>query len=102
MYQIVLRDDPDQKRIKLRYKALKTYMRILADIEDLLSKSKNHDAIKGVERSKRVLETIMGKDGAKNAATRLLLFECKARSSITQHDEAIESCNTAIEQLENH
>eukprot|EP00746_Dinoflagellata_sp_MGD_P167122 gnl/MRDRNA2_/MRDRNA2_97497_c0_seq1.p1 gnl/MRDRNA2_/MRDRNA2_97497_c0~~gnl/MRDRNA2_/MRDRNA2_97497_c0_seq1.p1 ORF type:complete len:713 (-),score=175.32 gnl/MRDRNA2_/MRDRNA2_97497_c0_seq1:92-2128(-) len=102
MYQIVLRDDPDQKHIKLRYKALKTYMRILSDIEDLLAKSKNHDAIKGVERSKRVLEFIMGKDGARNAATRLLQFECKAKSSITQHDEAIEACNTAIEQLENH
>merc|ERR1712176_601099 len=43
-----------------------------------------------------------GEDAATTAGTRLLLFECKAKSAMTFHDDAIEACNTAIQQFENH
>jgi len=102
LYQVVLRNDPDQEDVKKRYKPLRTYMRMLTDIEELLKSSKNHDVMKAVERSTHVLEQVLGKQGAKAAGTRLLLFECKARSAMTFHDDAIEACNTAIEQFENH
>merc|ERR1712228_91627 len=83
-------------------KALRSYMRLLNDIDELLKNSKNHDAVKAVERTKGVLVKVMGEEGAKAAGTRLLLFECKAKSAITLHDDAIEACNTAISQFENH
>jgi len=102
MYQIVLRSDPEQKFVQKRYKVLKTFTRMLSDIEDLLLKSKNHDVMKAVDRTNHVLEVVMGKEGAKAAGTRLLLFECKAKSAMTFHDDAIEACNTAIQQFENH
>ena len=44
----------------------------------------------------------MGKEAAATAATRLLLFECKAKSGMGFHDDAMEACNTAMEQLEKH
>lgn len=102
MYQMVLRNDPEQPYIKKRYKVLRSFMKILSDIEELLEKSKNHDAVKAVSRTLGVLERVLGKEGAVNAGTRLLLFECKAKSAMTFHDDAIEACNTAIQQFENH
>jgi len=101
-YQIVLRNDPEQAYVKKRYGVLRKYIKILTDIEELMNQSKNHDAVKAVERSKELLEKVLGKGAASNAGTRLLLFECKAKSAITFHDDAIEACNTAIEQFENH
>jgi len=102
MYQIVLRADPEQKRVKTRYQMLKNFVRMLSDIEELLNKSKNHDTIKAVDRANLVLEEVLGKEAAATAGTRLLLFQCKAWSSMKFHDDAIEACNLAIEQLQNH
>merc|ERR1719453_276170 len=102
MYQIVLRSDPEQQYVKKRYKVLKQYNKQLTDIEELFKQAKNHDAVKAVERSTKILETVLGKEGAANAGTRLLLFECKAKSAMKFHDDAIEACNTAIKQFENH
>jgi tetratricopeptide (TPR) repeat protein len=102
IYQIVLRNDPEQPHVKKRYKVLRSYMKILTDIEELLKDSKNHDAVKRVGITLQMLEKVLGKDGAAHAGTRLLLFECKAKSAMKFHDDAIEACNTAIEQFENH
>lgn len=102
MYQTVLRSEPEQKYIKLRYKVLRTFMKLHSDIEELLNQKKNHDAVKAVDRSRQVLEEVLGKQGATTAGTRLLLFECKAKSAMTFHDDAIEACNTAIDQFQNH
>merc|ERR1719240_1488424 len=77
-------------------------MRMLTDTEELLKASKNHDVLKAVERLKSVLEKVVGVEGAVAAGTRLLLFECKSKSAMTFHDDAIEACNTAIKQFEDH
>jgi len=102
MYQIVLRNDPEQAHVKKRYKALRGYMKHLTDIEELLNQSKNHDVVKVVDIVQKMLVRVLGEEGAKHAGTRLLLFECKAKSAMTFHDDAIEACNTAIKQFENH
>merc|ERR1712190_431408 len=102
MYQTVLRGEPEQSHCKERYRVLKKFMKLHADIEDILSRKKNHDAVKAVNRSRQVLQAVLGEDAAQTAGTRLLLFECKAKSAMTFHDDAIEACNTAIAQFENH
>merc|ERR1711865_945486 len=43
MYQVVLRNDPDQEFVKKRYKPLRTYMQTLKNTDELLKSSKNHD-----------------------------------------------------------
>lgn len=101
-YQLVLRADPDQSFVNKRYKVLKTYARMLTDIEEMVKASKNHDVVKAVAIVQSILEQVLGTKSAIAAGTRLLLFECKAKSAMTFHDEAIEACNTAIKQFENH
>jgi len=101
-YQLVLRADPDQSFVNKRYKSLRIYMRMLTDIEEMVKASKNHDVVKAVKIAQSILEHVLGKEAASAAGTRLLLFECKAKSAMTFHDDAIEACNTAIQQFENH
>merc|ERR1712217_255980 len=102
IYQAVLRSDPDQAVIKSRYKVLRTFMKMHSDIEELLRNSKNHDVVKAVDRCRKVLQEVIGEDASVSAGTRLLLFECKSKSAMKFHDIAIEACNTAISQFENH
>jgi tetratricopeptide (TPR) repeat protein len=102
MYQIVLKNNPDQQFVQKRYKILKQFMKMMSDIDELLEKSKNHQAVRAVNRARRLLEEVLGKEVAATSGTRLFLFECSAKSRMTFHDDAIEACNTAIAQFENH
>mmetsp|Transcript_131886 Transcript_131886/g.239816 ORF Transcript_131886/g.239816 Transcript_131886/m.239816 type:complete len:686 (+) Transcript_131886:33-2090(+) len=102
MYQLVLRADPDQHYVNKRYKLLRSYMKMITDTEELVKASKNHDVLKAVQRLKSLLEQVVGAKAAVAAGTRLLLFECKSKSAMTFHDDAIEACNIAIKQFEDH
>lgn len=93
----VLKYDPDQSEVRVQYKQLKEVLKLMEEAETQLSRRYNHKAVK-------ILDDVLAKLRGMNVANSLfraqiLLKLCRARSSMSKHEEALNNCQTAYRAL---
>jgi len=98
-YQTALRSDPEHKEIKAQYKRLKGLVNLLKEADKKLEQSYNHAAIEILDEATIALQG-MELDGGLFSSN-VALKACQARSSMQQHELALEICDKAVSQRQN-
>jgi len=94
-YQLVLRADPDQPEVGQQYKTLKKLLKLMGKADELLLKGYNHKALGVLDEALGLMRSLQMSSGT--FRSRILLKLCAANSQIKRHEEALISCDQAVE-----
>jgi len=95
-YQTVLKFDPEQERARKQYRGLKKVVKLMGKAEEQIQKGYNKVASGFVDDC---LSAMRGLDvDSPLFRSKLQLQQCTILSGMGKHEEALENCDTAIEQ----
>ncbi len=99
-YQTVLKFDPEQAKTRKQYRGLKKVVKLMGKADDEIEKGYNKAAAVFVEDC---LSAMRGLDvDSPLFRSKIQLKQCTILSGMGKYEEALDNCDSALEQLEAH